>query len=80
MVIRSHEVKAAGYEIAHDGLLATVFSAPNYCDRMGNLGAYAKFVAPEMKPEFRTFRDSPHPDVKPMQFANPLFRLISGFL
>lgn len=80
MVIRSHEVKAAGYEIAHDGLLATVFSAPNYCDRMGNLGAYARFVAPEMKPEFHSFRDAPHPDVKPMHFANPLFRLISGFL
>lgn len=79
MVIRSHEVKAAGYEIAHDGMLATVFSAPNYCDKMGNLGAYARFVAPEMKPEFVSFRDSPHPDVKPMQFASPFFRLISGF-
>lgn len=29
-VIRSHEVRQGGYSVEHDGLLMTVFSAPNY--------------------------------------------------
>ena len=28
-----------GYEIEHSGRLVTVFSAPNYCDQMGNKAA-----------------------------------------
>lgn len=29
-IVRSHEVKAMGYEVAHNGKCITVFSAPNY--------------------------------------------------
>lgn len=36
LLVRSHEVKYEGYEVAHDGKVITVFSAPNYCDSMGN--------------------------------------------
>ena len=30
MIVRSHEVKEDGYEVAHKGRCITVFSAPNY--------------------------------------------------
>jgi len=43
LVVRSHEVKDEGFEVDHDGCLITVFSAPNYCDQMGNKGAFIRF-------------------------------------
>lgn len=70
LVVRSHEVKEEGYEVAHGGRLVTVFSAPNYCDAMGNSGAFIRFDGGEMVPHFTTFRAVPHPDVKPMAYAS----------
>ncbi|KAJ9172863.1 hypothetical protein P3X46_016060 [Hevea brasiliensis] len=77
LVVRSHEVKDEGYEIEHDGKLITVFSAPNYCDQMGNKGAFMQFEAPELKPNIVTFSAVPHPDVKPMAYANNFLRMFS---
>ncbi|KDP26984.1 hypothetical protein JCGZ_22100 [Jatropha curcas] len=77
LVVRSHEVKEEGYEIEHDGKLITVFSAPNYCDQMGNKGAFIRFEAPELKPNIVTFSAVPHPDVKPMAYANNFLRMFS---
>ena len=34
LIIPSHEVKDDGFEVMHHGQLITVFSAPNYCDRV----------------------------------------------
>jgi serine/threonine-protein phosphatase 5 len=39
LLIRSHEVKEPGYEIEHGQKCVTVFSAPNYCDQMGNMAS-----------------------------------------
>eukprot|EP00878_Enallax_costatus_P012985 GHUV01013567.1.p1 GENE.GHUV01013567.1~~GHUV01013567.1.p1 ORF type:complete len:397 (+),score=89.50 GHUV01013567.1:417-1607(+) len=70
LVVRSHEVKEEGYEVIHDGRLVTVFSAPNYCDQMGNKGAFVRFNGKDMVPHFTTFEAVPHPDVKPMAYAS----------
>lgn len=37
LLVRSHEVKEEGYLVEHEGKTITVFSAPNYCDSMGNV-------------------------------------------
>jgi len=69
-LIRSHEVKDEGYVVEHAGRCITVFSAPNYCDQIGNLGAVCK-VQKEAgaPPQFLTFKAVPHPPVKPMAYA-----------
>lgn len=78
LLVRSHEVKQGGYEIAHDGLCVTVFSAPNYCDNMDNKGAFITFNGADMVPHFTQFDAVPHPPIKPMAYANQ--GLFGGFL
>jgi serine/threonine-protein phosphatase 5 len=60
LIVRSHEVKQKGYEIEADGKLVTVFSAPNYCDQVGNQGAYIR-VAADLNPIYTSFDAVPHP-------------------
>nr|XP_058148693.1 hypoxia-inducible factor 3-alpha isoform X4 [Dasypus novemcinctus] len=54
-IIRSHEVKAEGYEVAHGGRCVTVFSAPNYCDQMGNKASYIHLRGSDLRPQFHQF-------------------------
>uniref|UniRef100_A0A3Q2CS60 Serine/threonine-protein phosphatase n=1 Tax=Cyprinodon variegatus TaxID=28743 RepID=A0A3Q2CS60_CYPVA len=74
-IVRSHEVKSEGYEVTHSEKVITVFSAPNYCDQMGNKGAYIHLRGSDLKPEFHQFTAVPHPNVKPMAYANTLMQL-----
>ena len=75
-VVRSHEVKDQGYEVNHDGKCITVFSAPNYCDSMGNKGAYINIKGNDLTPQYHTYEAVPHPNVKPMAYANSLLSLL----
>ena len=50
MLVRSHEVKEEGYLLEHDGKCCTVFSAPNYCDQMGNKARRRPRVATRVSP------------------------------
>ena len=68
LVIRSHEVREHGYEVEHGGLLITVFSAPNYCDAVGNRGAFIH-LGEDLVPRFTTFTAVPHPNVRPMAYS-----------
>lgn len=74
IVVRSHEVKDDGFEFEHGGKLVTVFSAPNYCDQMNNKGAFLKLSFPiengDAVIDPVSFTAVPHPNVRPMQYAN----------
>lgn len=71
LLVRSHEVRENGYSIDHGGQCITIFSAPNYCDTVGNQGAFITFKGDTMKPQFTQFTSVPHPHVA--SYAAPLF-------
>lgn len=70
-IIRSHEVRDKGFEWEHDGKLCTVFSAPNYCDVQGNLGAVINMTRGEDGVELDccTFEAVEHPNIPPMNYT-----------
>ncbi|XP_053994568.1 serine/threonine-protein phosphatase 5 [Hylaeus anthracinus] len=75
-IVRSHEVKKDGYEVGHDGKCITVFSAPNYCDTMGNQGAFITLNGKDMKPYFTSYDAVPHPNILPMTYSNYLLKYV----
>lgn len=72
LVVRSHEVKEEGYVVEHNGKCITVFSAPNYCDQMGNKGAFIQFRGDTMEPKFTSFMHVQHPGKRPMQYSGAM--------
>ena len=79
-IIRSHEVKDEGYDSMHNNKCYTIFSAPNYCDQMGNKGAYINISGPDLTPDFKQFSAVPHPNVKPMQYSNMNMLRLAGLM
>ncbi|RKO88807.1 Metallo-dependent phosphatase-like protein [Blyttiomyces helicus] len=69
LLIRSHEVQQEGYSADHGGKCITIFSAPNYCDSVGNKGAYIH-ITPDLKLKFNQFTSVPHPNIGPMKYAS----------
>lgn len=67
-VLRSHEVRMGGYAEEHDGRCCTIFSAPNYCDSTGNLGAFAR-IDDQGTIQWTEFSAQTHPNIKPMAYA-----------
>merc|ERR1711870_134076 len=80
LVIRSHEMCEEGYSVEHGGKLVTVFSAPNYCDQMGNKGAFIRLSGETLTPKFTSFSSVPHSSVKAMQYANPMLGSLFGMM
>lgn len=79
-IFRSHEVRMGGVLFEHNKKLATVFSAPNYCDAQGNMGGIVHVVPgngivgqngnDDGDLVIETFKAVEHPDIKPMAYSN----------
>ena len=58
MICRAHQWQQNGYQWSHENNVLTIFSAPNYCYRCGNLAAIME-IDENMKYELQTFEPAP---------------------
>ena len=57
MIARAHQLVMDGYKLMFDDKLVTVWSAPNYCYRCGNVASVMS-VASDLSVSFKLFEAS----------------------
>lgn len=57
-ILRAHQLCQEGYQVLYDDRLSTVWSAPNYCYRCGNLASILE-VDDMGRRFFNVFREAP---------------------
>ena len=73
LICRAHQLVHEGYKYMFDDKLVTVWSAPNYCYRCGNIASIMTFNSSE-KGEAKLFRAVPDTErVIPPRTTTPYF-------
>ena len=78
-IVRAHQLVMEGYNWAHSQQLVTVFSAPNYCYRCGNMAAIME-VEENLSPKFIQFDPAPRRGAEGMPGAHVSKRSPDYFL
>jgi len=63
LVARAHQLVMEGYKLMFDDSIVTVWSAPNYCYRCGNVAAILE-LDEHLDPKYKIFEAAPQPENK----------------
>jgi serine/threonine-protein phosphatase PPG1 len=61
-ILRAHQLCQEGYQVLYDDRLSTVWSAPNYCGRCGNMASVLE-VSDSGERVFNVFAAAPENDL-----------------
>lgn len=79
-ILRAHQLCMEGYNVLYDDRLSTVWSAPNYCYRCGNLASILE-VGPNGTRHFNTFEAAPENEHDgPLQAVHTRSETVEYFL
>lgn len=70
LIARAHQLVMEGYKLMFDRKIVTVWSAPNYCYRCGNVASILE-LNDDLRQEYKVFENAPH-DVKGIPAKRPL--------
>jgi len=75
MILRAHQLVMEGYKMMFHDTVATVWSAPNYCYRCGNVASIMEFDG-QLNYKFKLFEAAPHdPSMAPVRKPPPYYFL-----
>jgi len=69
LIARAHQLVMEGYKLMFDDQIVTVWSAPNYCYRCGNVASILE-LDEQLKQEYKVFSHAPS-DVKSIPVKRP---------
>ena len=67
MIARAHQLVMEGYKMMFDDTLVTIWSAPNYCYRCGNVASIMEITDPNKPHAFKMFEAATRSDFAPTQ-------------
>ncbi|KAG6331781.1 hypothetical protein ID866_7306 [Astraeus odoratus] len=70
LIARAHQLAMEGYKLMFDGTIVTVWSAPNYCYRCGNVASILE-LDEHLAQEYKVFSHAPS-DVRSIPAKRPL--------
>ena len=74
---RAHQLCMEGYQVLFDGTFSTVWSAPNYCYRCGNVASILE-INTNLDKFFNTFGSAPDKLRKPVNQTSGLNKKVGG--
>lgn len=79
MIARAHQLVMEGYKLMFDEKVVTVWSAPNYCYRCGNVAAILE-LNENLERNYKIFNAAPQVHFLLISRHQDLFQLKSPFL